>query len=221
MTATTLNGVLLSGTHSARPSASAVANGTLYAETDTGQTYQSDGSSTWTAWGAAAGGGGIAAGTSFPGSPTTDEMFFRTDRGLLYYYDGSQWLTVNEYCMPALTGVENVSASSTLLYLPVGTYKLWIVRFEVVSDVASGNTGSAYWTYNLNKATNALSLTSLGSVSTGTGPDANATIVPHNVTIGAAVDPATYPIMTFAVTKTSTPGNLNVSSMNIIYRLIG
>jgi hypothetical protein len=50
--ATTLNGVLLSGTHSARPAASAVANGAIYAETDTGQTYQSDGSSTWTAWGA-------------------------------------------------------------------------------------------------------------------------------------------------------------------------
>lgn len=57
MTATyTLPGVLLSGTHASRPAANAVAKGTLYAETDTAQTYQSDGSSTWTAWGAAAGG---------------------------------------------------------------------------------------------------------------------------------------------------------------------
>ena len=54
----TLPGVLLSGVHSSRPAASAVASGTLYAETDTGQTYQSDGVSTWTAWGAVAGGGG-------------------------------------------------------------------------------------------------------------------------------------------------------------------
>src|ERR1700690_1802938 len=52
----TLPGVLLSGLHSARPAASAVADGTLYAETDTAQTYQSDGVSTWTAWGASAGG---------------------------------------------------------------------------------------------------------------------------------------------------------------------
>jgi hypothetical protein len=58
MADTTLPGVLLSGTHSARPAASAVAGGTLYAETDTGQTYQSNGSSTWTAWGAVSGGGG-------------------------------------------------------------------------------------------------------------------------------------------------------------------
>ena len=59
MVATTLPGVLLSGTHSARPAASAVASGTLYAETDTGQTYQSDGASTWTAWGAAIVGGSL------------------------------------------------------------------------------------------------------------------------------------------------------------------
>lgn len=54
MTATTLPGVLLSGTHASRPAASAVASGALYAETDTGQIYQSDGASTWTAWGAVA-----------------------------------------------------------------------------------------------------------------------------------------------------------------------
>lgn len=59
----TLPGVLLSGTHASRPAASAVANGTLYAETDTGQTYQSDGTSTWTAWGQAAGGSGLTGGT--------------------------------------------------------------------------------------------------------------------------------------------------------------
>ena len=55
----TLPGVLLTGLHSARPAASAVASGTLYAETDTGQTYQSDGVSTWTAWGAAIVGGSL------------------------------------------------------------------------------------------------------------------------------------------------------------------
>jgi hypothetical protein len=57
MATLTLPGVLLSGTHGARPAASTVGKGTLYAETDTGQTYQSDGVSTWTAWGHPAGGG--------------------------------------------------------------------------------------------------------------------------------------------------------------------
>ena len=58
----TLPGTLLSGTHSGRPAASAVASGALYAETDTKQTYQSDGASTWTAWGAGAAAGIVQAG---------------------------------------------------------------------------------------------------------------------------------------------------------------
>jgi hypothetical protein len=50
----TLPGVLKSGLHSARPAASAVAKGALFAETDTKQVYQSDGSS-WSAWGSTGG----------------------------------------------------------------------------------------------------------------------------------------------------------------------
>jgi len=49
-----LVGVLLSGTHAARPAASTVAAGAIYAETDTGQIYQSNGSS-WTLWANGAG----------------------------------------------------------------------------------------------------------------------------------------------------------------------
>lgn len=40
---------------------------------------------------------GIRSGTSFPGSPSSGDVFFRTDLGLLCYYDGSRWLTTNEY----------------------------------------------------------------------------------------------------------------------------
>src|SRR5512135_2822773 len=56
----TLPGVLLSGTHASRPAANAVAAGTLYNETDTLQAYQSDGASTWTAWGPSYSGSGMA-----------------------------------------------------------------------------------------------------------------------------------------------------------------
>ena len=60
----TLDGALLTGVHSSRPAASAVANGSLYAETDTGQTYQSDGA-TWTAWGTPVSAGGEQATINF------------------------------------------------------------------------------------------------------------------------------------------------------------
>lgn len=67
----TLPGTFLSGTHGSRPAASAVASGTLYAETDTKQTYQSDGASTWTAWGAVMGIVQVGVGTRTAGDLTT------------------------------------------------------------------------------------------------------------------------------------------------------
>lgn len=53
MATITLPGVLRSGAHASRPSAGSVAKGTVYAETDTGAMFQSDGSS-WNAWGSVA-----------------------------------------------------------------------------------------------------------------------------------------------------------------------
>lgn len=53
MATITLPGVLLTGTFAARPAATTVAVGALYATTDTGAVYQSDGT-TWGAWGTVA-----------------------------------------------------------------------------------------------------------------------------------------------------------------------
>lgn len=40
------------------------------------------------------GGGGVrATGTLFPSSPTLGDFFFRTDRGIEYFWDGSRWLS--------------------------------------------------------------------------------------------------------------------------------
>jgi mRNA-degrading endonuclease toxin of MazEF toxin-antitoxin module len=37
--------------------------------------------------------GGVESGTAFPGSPDTNDRYFRTDRGIEYYYDGTRWLS--------------------------------------------------------------------------------------------------------------------------------
>lgn len=38
-------------------------------------------------------GGALAAGTSFPLDPTLSDRFFRTDRKLVYIYDGTNWVS--------------------------------------------------------------------------------------------------------------------------------
>jgi len=49
-------------------------------------------------WATPAGGGG-ASGTSFPGSPTTGDKFYRTDRNIEYFYDGTRWLSTQIFTL--------------------------------------------------------------------------------------------------------------------------
>lgn len=46
--------------------------------------------------------GGIASGTSFPGSPATNDRFYRTDRRIEYFYDGTRWLTTQLFYQSAV-----------------------------------------------------------------------------------------------------------------------
>ena len=129
MTATyTLPGVLLSGIHSARPAASAVAKGALYAETDTGQTFQSDGASTWTAWGPAA----LANPMTTPadlivgGTSGTPARLAKGSDGQVLTVDPSTHLLVwatpaSGFADPTTTKGDLIAHGTTTTRLPVGS----------------------------------------------------------------------------------------------------
>ena len=92
------------------------------------------------------GGGGIATGTSFPGGPSTNDLFYRTDRALLYYYDGTRWLTLNEYSL-TLGALDYQPRSSTTAMTLWGVTDLgangqWVTRFVAMNDVVTTNDGS-------------------------------------------------------------------------------
>lgn len=48
--------------------------------------------------------GPVQEGTSFPGSPSAGLLFFRTDQGYLYRYDGSTWVRVDIADLPSMSG---------------------------------------------------------------------------------------------------------------------
>lgn len=172
--------------------------------------------------------GGIAKGTSFPGTPATNDLFYRTDLGMLAYYDGTRWLTVNRYHLPippasTLSATGDYSASNGAAFRAAvwnGVYDLYLVDFYAMTYVASGNTGAAYWTVGLSKETKgaAYSATSIVTASTGTTPDTNAQFTVHTVAINALLGTG-YGTLIVALTKTSTPGNLTCS-FGVTYRLV-
>lgn len=170
---------------------------------------------------AAASGSGVPSGTSFPGSPTTDDLFRRNDRDLLYFYDGTRWLSDHLYHQ-SMGGspIVAVTATGGGFYRSAiwnGAWDLWLedIYFTMY---ASALTGTAYWTVNVDKVTTPDVATSLGTQNNQSG--ANAEYTKKTIAVDALLG-ASDAIFQWSVTKTSTPGALSVSAPAITYRLVG
>jgi hypothetical protein len=163
------------------------------------------------------GASGVPSGTSFPGSPATNDIYFRTDRGLLYYYNGTRWLTVDLYRqeIAGQTALTPFSANATLYAaLWAAQYDVWMVDLITNSAVLTTNDGSHFWTIALTRGPSGTALASYTTAADTLGVN-----VGHRVSIGALTGTSdTY----FAVdaTKTSTPGNLYLQAA-VTYRLVG
>lgn len=170
-----------------------------------------------------AGASGTPSGTTFPASPGTGQQFFRTDLGLECYYDGTRWLTKNEYAV-SLNGSQGAWTATTVSSLMTVNDQsqsgMWITRFLANTFILSGTSnGSNYFTVQLQSADAAdVAHTNLGSSFT-TASDAVNTHVKHTVVVGAAVNTA-HTYISPALTKTGTPGSLYFFGSTVFYRLI-
>jgi hypothetical protein len=182
---------------------------------------------------ATGGGGGslddlsdVEVGTSFPGGPATNDLCWRTDRGLLYYYDGTRWLTVQKLHQTMAFIAETAEAlpfTTThspfrLVHPTGGEFDIWMVDFIWMSRVATTNDGTKFWVATLSKFDTAASMTTI--VAPDTSADTAGQFVKHRTTIGALL--GTSPTgLDLTMTKTSTPGNLTMLNAMLSYRLVG
>jgi hypothetical protein len=169
-----------------------------------------------------ANGGGYNEGTVFPVSPTANDKFYRTDRNLLYYYDGTRWLTVQQFKAPLYhPGDINLNFNATITVgglVPDATYGMYLERLEATIYVATTNNGSNYWTIGLISRVAADTPTTIVSVDTSS--DSAATVLRKSATINAVLA-STALVLQAVLTKTSSPGVVYYFSPTLIYRLIG
>lgn len=172
----------------------------------------------------AGGSSGYAEGTSFPASPTNDQKFFRTDRDLLYFYDGTRWLTVNLYELPisntrALLPFSATSSASIEVMVPhSGVYNLWLEDFQTSFYVDSGGSAlsaSHKWVVTLLKAPAGTTIAT-ANIDSGASTTYRTS---GQVAIDALVG-TTEMVLAVYSTKTGTPGNLYVWP-TVTYRMVG
>jgi len=170
-------------------------------------------------------GAGYSEGTSFPGSPSTNDKYYRTDRNLLYYYDGTRWLTTEVFFIE-LKKEDSVSAwPLTATGIPVhrGTlpfgsdYDYYLLDWHWASFVATTNDGSKFWTVTLHKIDSGVGDTTVITASTS-ADTASVTYLKKsaiNALLGSFV--AFYT----GTAKTSTPGAHSFYGGHITCRAVG
>ena len=176
----------------------------------------------WNATHTLTGTGGLSSGTSFPVSPTTDDVFYRTDRRLLYFWDGTRWLTTNLYREHLSLGTASQTVAFTVGRLApwYTTYDLWMETFHGITNAAATNNGSNYWLFTLRKyQSNFSTNTSLGTIDTSADTAATGTL--HTTNVNALLVPATYILVQVEATKIASPGALTGYSFALTYRLVG
>lgn len=161
------------------------------------------------------------AGTSFPGTPATNDRYFRTDRGLEYFYDGTRWLTTELFEIFAAIPTSGLSASATIspAFYPYqgGTYDMWLVDARWVYQISTTHSGTQYWQADIHNFKNGTDTTVVSLVS-------------DKATVGSYVNAAATTIgsltgtdrqmLYIVVTKVSTPGTI-VGGVAVRYRLVG
>lgn len=173
----------------------------------------------------AASASGMSSGSSNPAQPAfgTNVLFYRTDLGLIIYYDGTRWLTAAKFMLPfsAYTAFSNaVAATNTALLntnIPfIPTYDLWLETIYATTFVTTTTNGTNYWTVDFTKFPATGAGTSIGSFDTKTDTGSNFT--QHTVAVNAALG-TTFFWLVAGVTKTLSPGTIYLTA-SISYRLI-
>lgn len=174
----------------------------------------------------AASSGGISSGTAFPGAPSDNDLFFRTDRGLMYYYRNSlsKWHTTNLYrvTMPNTIAANTTTATGDLGRLtgPASSgYAWYLERFEWTAYVVTTNDGTRYWTCQLEQFDGGTK-TSVGSALSTVSLAADQYHALSTTSV-AGEKANTVEEFQFTATKVSTAGTLIVAPATLVYRMVG
>jgi len=144
--------------------------------------------------------------------------FWRTDLGLETYYDGTRWLTVNEYPYAVLP-FQTFSVTNTFTDVIIRTdYAPYITRVVTGTNPAATNDGSNFWTVTIAGINSArVSSTTIDTFDTHLDT-AGAEALRDNAPSSSAT-PTNRTYLRCIGAKTGAPGNMTISH-TIYTRLI-
>mgnify|MGYP000750615697 CR=1 FL=1 len=167
----------------------------------------------------------IGAGGAFPSSPSTGLVFYRTDLGLLCFFDGTRWLTVHEYALPLTfanggVGMPIYAAGGNTAYLNTAMgLTAYFTRIACHSNVTAPNSGVAFWSVTV-QGINLAAAAATTIIAFDTSADAAGTRTNHSANVAAAnALPANNYFVSVLLAKTGAPGNLELT-LTVFFRYV-
>lgn len=162
------------------------------------------------------------AGVAFPASPTTGDTYWRTDRSLSYFYNGTRWLTTNQYVfavseVEVFTPMTSTRAGIARGALSITPYDFWAETFSFTSYTQATNNSTNYWTVGIDCL--APTGSPVWSISGDTKLDTATYWTGHDIAIGQLTG-ANASGFQLNITKVGTPGGVYPSAC-VRGRLVG
>jgi len=175
-------------------------------------------------------GGSIASGSTFPGSPATNQFFNRTDigGGMLFFYDGARWVSEQlfnlelgmiqgTYPQPLTATTGDFTARA---FPPLPGTDIYLLTYRATVFVNGGGSalsGSNKWVGDTHKYNSSATPTTIATTTINSG--ASSTVRTFDTTINALLTSSTFNLIESSWTKTGTPGGLFVWE-SITYRVV-
>jgi hypothetical protein len=155
----------------------------------------------------------VPSGTSFPGSPATSDRYFRTDRNIEYVYDGTRWLSMQQFVLSIADNERNQSHTTTGAWAKAvnpfnGDHDIYVEKAKFAYFL----TGTGNWTVTITANGNG------SNISSGAFSTAGAWTV-ISVSVNAVYTSALKEWET-SVTENSGTASLN-GAVAITFRLVG
>ena len=159
-------------------------------------------------------------GASFPAHPSDGQLFYRTDRRIIYEYNNSAslWLSIERHYQSVGSYQSAISVSGTSAGKGTVGEDIYIEKWLATTQVGGTNNSSNKWTLTLYKQSPAEVSTSITSFDTGSD---GSSATPHSVSINASLASASFPILLVWATNTGAPGNLELCSTVVVCRSVG
>jgi hypothetical protein len=159
-----------------------------------------------------------SSGTTFPTLPSTGQRFFRTDRGIEYYWDGTRWLSLqiqnivaqlyDQASSPVGATVSGAMRVGNPFY---GTYDFYAIDLILANYIATTGT----WTFNWNAQTGGSSVLIASANTTG---DTAASFIGKRVAVNSVI---TSTVPQFQIDMIKTSGGNVYPQLILQGRLIG